>query len=459
VLCGAISPDGTRVLAARGSVDGARLYDADTGALVRDMADVGHHGVVALCFDPTGTLAAAITLGDHMLVVWNVADGSVRFVRDGSSDLPPSLAFSPDGARLALSEHGRRVTLLDARDGRVVDATKIPDGYALRLAFSRDGGALFVADSKEVLVIPVGAPAPASPTTDPAALGAWTSMPPGNRLGYLTGSCVDGDGRAWVVGSGGRVLTSTDDATWGPVKLARRPNLNGVCAGSDGALWLYGEGVIFTARGDGFDETKLRGKPHVVAMAASRDATVAASYEELFVLDRATGAWARSKPAALEGGWHHGLAVDDRGAFFLASGMYDRGFVAWSTDPARGWTRLPIEGCAAMQCVACAGDDVYAGGRGGGLYRSGDRGARWERLASPTETPWRAIAARGSVVYAAADDDGVYRSNDRGERWERVLRADVRSFLWTPRGRVIAVGAGPMFSRVEAREAAVCCAR
>lgn len=165
----------------------------------------------------------------------------------------------------------------------------------------------------------------------------------------------------------------------------------------------------------------------------------------------ATGEWVRSKPTALEGGWLHDLAVDDRGVFFLASGMYGRGFVATSTDPAREWTQLPIDGCAAMQCVTCAGDDVYAGGDGGALYRSGDRGARWERLASPSEKAvWRALVARGSVVYAAADDNTVFRSVDRGARWERALRADVRRFLWTPRGRVIAVGAGPIFSRVEA---------
>ncbi len=446
VICGAISPDGTRVLAARGSIDGARLYDADTGARVANMAGVVNNGIVAACFDPTGELAAAITLGDHMLVVWNVADGAVRFVRDGSCDLPPALAFSPDGTRLALSEHGRRVTLFDTRDGRVVSETKISDGYALRLAFSRDGGALFVADNKEVLVIPVGSSAPAAPTTDHAALGAWTSMLAGNRLGHLTGGCVDRDGRVWAVGPGGRAHTSIDDETWEPVKLPQRPSLFGACVGPQGGFWLYGRGVILTARDGAFEEAKLRGKPWITAMASSRDLTVASSYQEIFVLDAATGEWARSKPAALEGGWHHDLAVDDRGALFLASGVYERGFIATSTDPARAWTLLPLEGCAAMRCVACAADDVYAGGDDGALYRSGDRGARWERLASPTESvTWRAIVARGSVVFAAASDDTVWRSEDRGARWERVLRADARRLVWTPRGHVLAIGAGPIF--------------
>lgn len=446
VICGAISPDGTRVLAARGSIDGARLYDADTGARVATMGGAVNNGIVAACFDPTGELAAAVTLGVPMLVVWNVADGTVRFVRKGSCDLPPALAFSPDGTRLALSEHGRRVTLFDTRDGQVVSETKISDGYALRLAFSRDGGTLFVADNKEVLTIPVGASEPAAPTNDPAALGAWTSMLAGNRLGYLTGGCVDRDGRVWAVGSGGRVHTSLDDATWEPVKLTRRPNLNGVCAGVDGGLWLFGEGIILTARDGRFSESKLRARPHIVAMASSRDATVAASYQEIFTLDPATDAWRRAKPAALETGWHHDLAVDDRGAFYLASGMYERGFVATSTDPARAWTLLPIEGCAAMHCVACAGDDVYAGGDNGALYRSDDRGARWERLASPTEkVTWRAIVARGSVVFAAASDDTVWRSDDRGARWARVLRAAVQRLVWTPRGNVLAIGAGPIF--------------
>jgi photosystem II stability/assembly factor-like uncharacterized protein len=452
VICGAISPDGARVLAVCNAVAGARLFDADTGAPLSNMAGAVRSGVVAACFDPTGRTVAAITLGAHMLVVWNVSDGSVRFVRDGACQHPPALAFSPDGTHLALSEHGRRVTLLDARDGRVVSETKLPGGYALRLVFSRDGRALFATVGAEVFVIPTTSPAPAAPVTDPAAFGPWTPMLAGNHVGYLTGGCVDRSGRTWAVGSDGRALTSHDDATWRPVKLPRRPNFDGVCAGDDGTLWLYGQGFVLTARDGGFEETRLRGRPDVVAMASTREATLAASREAIFVLDRETGAWRHSKPAALEGGWHRDLAIDDRGVFLLASGMYERGFVAASTDAARTWTLLPLEGCAALHCVACAGDAVYVGGDRGALYRSDDRGARWERLDAPPgleRETWRALVARGDVVYAAASDDTVWRSGDRGAQWTRVLRADVRRLLWTPRGHVLGVGAGPIFRRSE----------
>ncbi len=449
VICGALSPDGRLVLAARGSVDGVRRYDADTGARVGVMGGDVTNGVVAMCFDPTGALAAASTLSAPSLVVWNILDGTVRFVREGSPDRPPALAFSPDGTLLALSEHGGHVTVLDTRDGRVVHTARSLDGYALRLAFARDGGALFAADGGEVHVFPVGATAPARPTVKPAAPREWETLLAGNHVSYLTGGCVDAAGRAWLVGQSGRVLASTDDATWEPVKLARRPYLHGACAEPGGAVHLYGEGVVVTTSDGDLRESRMRGKANVVTMAASATVTVAAGYNQLFVLDRATGAWASVKPAALEGGWHHELAVDARGVFFLASGSDEQGFVA-AWDGAGEWRRLALDDCGAMWCVACAGDDVYAGGAKGALFRSADGGAHWERRPSPSATAtWRALVARGAVVYAAGDDDAVYRSDDRGQRWERVLRAEVRKLVWTPRGRVVGVGSGPVFGCVE----------
>jgi photosystem II stability/assembly factor-like uncharacterized protein len=77
-------------------------------------------------------------------------------------------------------------------------------------------------------------------------------------------------------------------------------------------------------------------------------------------------------------------------------------------------------------------------------------GARWERLPSPrAEGHWRSLVARGDVVYAASDDHTVHRTDDGGRRWSRVLRADVQHLLWTPRGRVIAVGNGPLYGCID----------
>jgi photosystem II stability/assembly factor-like uncharacterized protein len=144
------------------------------------------------------------------------------------------------------------------------------------------------------------------------------------------------------------------------------------------------------------------------------------------------------------------MAVDDRGTFYIAGGCNGTGSVASTSSPAGPWVRAALEGCGPMTCVTCDGERVYAGGERGALYRSDDRGGRWERLPSPgDEEAWQSLVARGDVVYAATTR-GVYRSDDGGHRWQRVLRADVRGLLWTPRGRVIAVGSGALFGCVDA---------
>jgi photosystem II stability/assembly factor-like uncharacterized protein len=53
------------------------------------------------------------------------------------------------------------------------------------------------------------------------------------------------------------------------------------------------------------------------------------------------------------------------------------------------------------------------------------------------------------VVYAAFDSHTVHRSDDAGERWTKVLDADVEKLVWTPSGRVLAIGAGALYGCID----------
>jgi hypothetical protein len=451
VICGALSPDGTLCLAARASVDGVRLYDVASGARVRDLGGGVTNGVVAACFDPSGTLAAALTLSERChLVVWNVSDGSVRFVREGGTDAPPALAFSPDGSRLAVSVPGHRVVLLDTRDGRAVAQTKTLDGNAFRLAFARDGSTLYVADNAEVHTIPVTGAAPAAPTQTPGEPRGWTTLHARNGFRSHTGGCIDAQGNPWIVGQNGSVFHSADDGlTWAPLKLGKKPYLTGACQAADGAIHLFGMGVVVTTRGGDVSITSMPGRDSLTAMASSPAVTVASSLTRIYLRAAGTDAWIAATPPSIHGGWHQAMAVDDRGVFYLVGGCNGVGSVASSSTPGESWVRAALDGCGPMICVACDGERVYAGGEGGALYRSDDRGAHWERLPSPvTERTWQSLVVRGDVVYAATAR-AVYRSDDGGRQWQRVLRGDVQRLLWTPRGRVIAVGDGPIYGCVD----------
>jgi WD40 repeat protein len=93
----------------------------------------------------------AVAAGEDEIRVWKAK-------RDGVWDLdaPPrlhlrghlngvqALAFSPDGQRIASTDHGQALSLWDANTGEQILTLEIPDGYRSQLAFTPDGKALIV---------------------------------------------------------------------------------------------------------------------------------------------------------------------------------------------------------------------------------------------------------------------------------------------------------------------------
>jgi len=71
-------------------------------------------------------------------------------------------------------------------------------------------------------------------------------------------------------------------------------------------------------------------------------------------------------------------------------------------------------------------DVVYLGGNRG-LYRSADRGERWERLGFPDERAevWSVLVhpVNPRTLYAGTAPVGVYRSDDGGDTWRKLPKA------------------------------------
>lgn len=95
-------------------------------------------------------------------------------------------------------------------------------------------------------------------------------------------------------------------------------------------------------------------------------------------------------------------------------------------------------------CFAIDRNGYVFAGTDGGVYRSTDRGSKWQRLnLGTTLYNWfSALLIHPSGVIIAASDDGPFRSIDNGATWEMPgwpnQQYDIRSFIVDSTGRIYA---------------------
>ena len=121
------------MLAAAGFDDKVRIFDADQGRLLRELAAPGSD-IRAICFSPDGTrLAAAGRAG--LVRIWQADTGQPVADVQVSARRICALAYSPDGKFLAVGGQQRVVRLLDAASGKPVADLPERPGEVLALCF------------------------------------------------------------------------------------------------------------------------------------------------------------------------------------------------------------------------------------------------------------------------------------------------------------------------------------
>lgn len=113
--------------------------------------DYGNRPVTTMAYSPDG---AAVALGDRtgLVSVWDAATGQLRFDHR-LSGYPGLLAFSADGQRLAVTARNDGAQILDAGSGRLVMTLASQVGGTSTLAFSPDGRWVATGDGDTIVRI------------------------------------------------------------------------------------------------------------------------------------------------------------------------------------------------------------------------------------------------------------------------------------------------------------------
>jgi WD40 repeat protein len=133
----AFSPDESRLVTGNKLGRTAQVWDARTGAQLFELK--GHSNIVySVAFSPDGTRIATGS-NDHSAKVWDAQTGKPLLDLKGHAGHIKSLAFSPDGMRLVTGSWDQTAKVWDAHTGAHLLDLKGHDGDIYSVAFSPDG--------------------------------------------------------------------------------------------------------------------------------------------------------------------------------------------------------------------------------------------------------------------------------------------------------------------------------
>ncbi len=195
------SPDGKRLAASTlryGPWSGVTVWDVDTGKHLLTL-HAPARGILDLAFSPNGSRLMIADAGDGTIKIWNLHPPQEPQILNGHTQQVQGLAFSPDGVHIASASD--ILIVFDATTGKETGSFDKPIGRVLSMAFSPDGKRLAWATPDEGVKI-------------------W-DIKTGDDLDTVDGHCIafSPEG-AWIATAGDDAMVIVRDARTGQECIA-----------------------------------------------------------------------------------------------------------------------------------------------------------------------------------------------------------------------------------------------